>query len=128
MKGKPTIRKNNLQMKSILFPYHMLLFASECFDHGLIQVMFGCPENDKRSLSQNIKQIAFYLGSFIYPKQMIKSLAFLTENVGGSQGPKKGSILLTHQVIKRPNENHFSFITRDETGTEFKFGLDDDIT
>ena len=36
MKNKPTIRKNNLQMKSILFPYHMLLFASESFDHGLI--------------------------------------------------------------------------------------------
>ena len=89
--------------------------------------MFECPLGDKKSLSQNIKQIAFYLGSFIYPKQMIKSLAFLTENSNGSE-PKKGSILLTHQVVKRPNENHFTFIHRDESATDFTFGLEDDIT
>ena len=104
----------------------MLLFASEIFDHGLVQTMFECPLGDKKSLSQNIKQIAFYLGSFIYPKQMIKSFAFLTENSNGSK-PKKGSILLTHQVVKRPNENHFSFIHRDESATDFTFGLEDDI-
>ena len=41
MENKPKIRKNNLQMKSALFPYHMLLFAYECFDDVLVQKMFG---------------------------------------------------------------------------------------
>lgn len=55
IKTKPTIRKNNLQMKSILFPYNMLQFTSEVFDHSLVQSMFGCNGKDNKSKSQNIK-------------------------------------------------------------------------
>lgn len=41
IKTKPPIRKNNLQMKSVLFPYQMLQFTSLVFDHTLVEAMLG---------------------------------------------------------------------------------------
>jgi hypothetical protein len=42
-------------MKSVLFPYQMLQFAAETFDHNIVQYMFGSSIKDQVALSQNIK-------------------------------------------------------------------------
>jgi hypothetical protein len=55
MKTQPLIRKNNLQMKSLLFPYQMMQFTSQTFDHSLVQNIFDKSEKDNKSKSQNLK-------------------------------------------------------------------------
>jgi hypothetical protein len=55
LKNQPPIRKNNLQKKCLLFPYQMLQFTSEIFNHELTQAMMEGDPKDIVNLSQNMK-------------------------------------------------------------------------
>ena len=58
------------------------------------------------------------MGSFIYPKQIIKSLTFIAENVGDEKS-KKSNYLNMNSVVKQAKESNIVVVPKKFVAQDF---------